>query len=80
MTPYTEVIHARPGGGVDVYNQSQMHGGAIPAMAGGGTLKPAGGNTYQFNITKADADTDETVLLRTLNKAHFLAGGGVLQQ
>ena len=35
-TPYTEYVHARPGGGFDVYNQQQMR--SMPAMAGGGSV------------------------------------------
>jgi hypothetical protein len=41
-TPFTEYIHARPGGGVDVFNQAQMSGKSAPPMSTGGSLPAAG--------------------------------------
>ena len=73
-TPYTEVIHARPGGGVDVFNQSQM-GGAMPAMAGGGKLMPSMSGGIHIALYKADADTDEMAVTRAVMRAQILTGG-----
>ncbi len=48
-TPYTEYVHARPGGGFDVYNQSQMAGRSAPPMASGGVI-PGGGGEFHFHL------------------------------
>ena len=44
-TPYTEFVHANPGGGFTVFNQSQMAGHSAPPMAAGGYVPPTSGDT-----------------------------------
>jgi hypothetical protein len=64
-TRYSEMIHARPGGGVDVYNQSQM-----PGMAGGGYL-PAG-TTNNWNISAPSPLQAAAAVNRTLLELNYL--------
>jgi hypothetical protein len=58
-TPYTEYVHARPGGGFDVYNQSQMRG-AVP-MAGGGSMAPNNNDLMDRVMQKLDQLPDKFV-------------------
>jgi hypothetical protein len=53
MTPYTEYVYAPHG--ATVFNQAQMHGGAMPAMSGGGTIR--GGHTINVTINNPTGQT-----------------------
>ena len=69
VTPYSEMIHARPGGGVDVFNHSQM--GGVPGMAGGGFLA-AGGMSNVWNITAPGPLQAAAAVNRTLLEMNYL--------